>query len=361
MLPFDPRKHRNWLYEPGLPKLVPHGVSESAHLDFKSMYSRSSHDYADTLRVDAAALATSGDGYLVIGVAEFSDRRGVAESVVGLPNDEATKLAQSMKATLLSSIDPPLHAAPPRCVPVGPDRSVVVLHVKGRRRYPVCIERVKGGTVFYVREGMDNHPLKQHDALVRRRELDLGRFKPWAVVGALAIVALMVAVWVQHERLSQAESQRQLTVQDRNTLLAILSKYPGRNVTVQTILGDAEGALYAEQFVGVLQQANWNVHQVSSFGVEGVGIALDGGEADPASNRCRLAPKSTMAVLGYALGRVVEGIVSCNPALSPSSEQPMLSILRNPAGPAARHVLQQYPQLRQDNFVPLSRLPAPPP
>jgi hypothetical protein len=225
----------------------------------------------------------------------------------------------------------------------------------------VGIERVSGGTVFYVRDGMDNHPLKQHDALVRRRELDIGRFKPWAVVGALAIVVLAIAVWFQHERLSQTESQRQLTEQDRNTLLAILSKYPGRNVTIQTILGDPEGALYAQQFVVVLQQANWNVHQVSSLGLEGVGIALEGGEAEPSLNRCRLAPKSTVAVLGYALGQVVDGIVSCNPALSPSPDQPILSILRNPAGPAARHVLQQYPQIRKENFVPLSRLPAPPP
>ena len=69
MTPFDPRRHAHLLGGPaGFGQLVKLGISESDHLDYKVSRDRGAPDFRAKARVGAACLASSGRGFLVVGV-----------------------------------------------------------------------------------------------------------------------------------------------------------------------------------------------------------------------------------------------------------------------------------------------------
>jgi hypothetical protein len=79
--------------------------------------------------------------------------------------------------------------------------------------------------------------------------------------------------------LQKYETQRQLSPSEKKALVMALAPFRGQKASIASILGDAEGNQYANDFVAVLEQAGWDHHgdngiSFNQFSVEPVGIEI---------------------------------------------------------------------------------------
>lgn len=278
MKPFEPEAHREFLESvAGLQRLVDEKIAESDHLDFKVVLDPRDPKYRDTLRTDCAALATAGEGYLVVGIDESRDQFDFAKAVVGLPLEEALALKSSIEDLTGAKIDPPMAKRAAWLVPLGSDRAVVVGVFRGRPAYPLAVEREKDlGTHFVVRERGRNTPLTPGEARLRRRDLDLRGWKRG--VGALIIaVALLAAVGAaqQHRlgRVEQAQAHRRLDAAQQARLAERLRQLEYREVTF-LVVQDGEAHLLGDQLDSVFKSAGWRTVMSNVPYMSGVGVVV---------------------------------------------------------------------------------------
>jgi len=62
----------------------------------------------------------------------------------------------------------------------------------------------------------------------------------------------------KHAALQSYQAQRRLTHEEKRTIIAAISPFPGQKVEIQSILGDSDGKEYAEDFVAVFDAAKWD-------------------------------------------------------------------------------------------------------
>jgi hypothetical protein len=116
------------------------------------------------------------------------------------------------------------------------------------------------------------------------------------------------------EEAKQKQAYRRLTVEQKQTLIKALSPFRGYKVIILSILGDAEGKAYADDFVYVFAQAGWDygggvgVNQ-RRFDKDPIGIELTLNAAQVAAGKIPWAAETLGRTLG-ALGLVVNGLRS---------------------------------------------------
>lgn len=357
MVPFQPHKHRQLLNNAtGLATLVTDQIAESAHLDYKRTYSLQAPLYKDEVRIDGGALATSGEGYLVIGVDDSRDGKNVAQSVPGIPSAEAIKIATSINQLLGSKIDPPLITYQHWIVPVSQDHDVVVFKVEGSRGSPVSIDREKkdSGPVFYVRAGPSNTPLSPPDARLRYQELAQKRYlrklAPFVVAATLVPLA---GISLLTHRIRTSEGQRQLAPDVRAALRDALRKNPGHTIGIGSLSGDPEGAIYAQNLASVFNEAGWKTSTPVWLNQEAVGVILLGGKPIPDDNtRCLIQNGSPLHTVAAALDNLKIGALVCNDGRP--DDMPMIVVGRNPESPSGQRLLNAPPPTNSASGLPIT-------
>jgi len=73
----------------GIQSLCDGQIPESDHLEYKLTLDNRDPGFQDELRADCASLASSGEGYLLVGVDESRDGRSAAVKAPGLPTERA--------------------------------------------------------------------------------------------------------------------------------------------------------------------------------------------------------------------------------------------------------------------------------
>jgi hypothetical protein len=268
----------------GLRRLVAGGAVEHDHLDFKVTYNQKDPKYPDEVRKDCAGLATTGEGFLVIGVEESGDGEDRAKRLVGLPIETARALKTSVAALLEGHIDPPFGPTEKlvRLVSLTNTTAAVVARLRGKRGYPKSVTTEKGEQKYLIRVGSNNQNLSVADARVRRRDLDQRRLLIQGVIAAamvFALVATFLAVKVgqQDAKLRQQDTElesakeaaamamkargavppRRLTPEQQDVIARNISGHP-HTVSVESTV-DLEPQAYADYFKAVFQRAGWTV------------------------------------------------------------------------------------------------------
>lgn len=177
--------------EAGLQRLVHMRVREQDPIEFKVRLDRRDPAWRHELRRDCAALATTGVGFLVVGVDESRDGASAARGLVGVP--EAQALADSIRDSLGSGFSPPITKRAVWTVAVTDRHPVVVVRVEGRSGYPIEVEDLPTPPRHFVREAAGKRALFPEAARIRRAAIESreGRFTFMAVVGTASILLVV--------------------------------------------------------------------------------------------------------------------------------------------------------------------------
>lgn len=215
-------------------------VEEVDHLDYKLTINHRNPEEKFEARADCAALASAGDGYLVVGIRETSNGRNEAAEIVGLPKTHAADLKKSLEDVLGNGIDPPIATGQRSVwlVDVGDEKVVLVVMVKGRVGYPKSVDTKDGGSRFVVRQAGKKKPLTPAEARALRRELDLANplrlLVGGSLVALLAVVALAYALWISPLR-RQANQQLNELETARSDVAATASQLASANAALSRL------------------------------------------------------------------------------------------------------------------------------
>lgn len=177
--------------------LVASGVAESDHLEFKKALNRNPPKWATELRADCAGLASTGEGFLVIGVEETSDGTNRALAAVGVP--DPADVSKSIEDQLGHSLSPPISRREvwPILAADGTCKALVV-RVRGTPGLPIEVTDKSDPPRFVVREAGKKAWLNSEEARLRRRAQDRRILQVWlAVLSALVVLAVAVVAWLQ--------------------------------------------------------------------------------------------------------------------------------------------------------------------
>lgn len=194
----------------GLEEIIRLRLRESDHIEFKREYERRNPMWQEEVRADCAALATTGVGFLLIGIDESRDGKDEAKSLIGVEN--ATSLKDSIEATLATGLSPPIVKREVYCVSVAPGRDVVVVRVEGEKQLPIEVLDRKDNHRNIMREAGAKRWLSPEVALGRRERFYLHqaakRAYPRAIIaGACVSMMLVTAVtgWFLHREQLKSE------------------------------------------------------------------------------------------------------------------------------------------------------------
>lgn len=244
----------------GLRQLCRERRDEDDHLEFKVDLELRDPAMKDEVRADCAALATAGTGFLVIGLDESRDGRNAAAAVPGIPLPRAGRLKAAVEDVLGDKLDPPIASRRTWLVDLPDQRAVLVVRVRGRRGYPISVERGEGVCAFFVREAGKKKLLTPAQARQRRAEIDRRRWP--RIVAALAAVFGLVAVLLAlrnatvTDKLAANAEHRSLHEDQRNTLQAALRALPKRRLLISRGT-DSESAAYLQEILSQFLAAGW--------------------------------------------------------------------------------------------------------
>jgi molybdopterin converting factor small subunit len=238
----------------GLATLVAEGAVEHDHLDFKATYNQRDPKFSDEVRKDCAGLATTGEGWLLVGIEESGNGEDRAKKLVGLPLAEAQALRSSVSSLLENKVAPAFGPTERlvRLVLLNETHAAVIVHVRGRRGYPKSVVTEKGETKYLLRVGTNTVWLSEADARVRRRGLDHVR---WFVasVALIFVLSAMLALYLraglagQDAKLAKAEKDRvelQARLREANAQVATTTS---ELMTTKTTLGALEQQVIADR------------------------------------------------------------------------------------------------------------------
>lgn len=196
----------------GLMQLVARRAEETDHVDFKLTVNHRNPDEKFETRADCAALATAGEGYLLVGVRETDDGRNESAEIVGIPKAHAVDLKKSIEDFLGNGIDPPIGTGQRTVwlVDVGADHVVLVVLLKGRFGYPKCVE-MRDGNRFVVRQVGKKRWLTPAEERALRYDLEVKRPLK-TLVAALLVFGLLLAattheLWISPLRKQVSEER----------------------------------------------------------------------------------------------------------------------------------------------------------
>lgn len=187
----------------GILRIVDEKWAEQDCLDFKREINTNIPQWEDNFRGDCAALASTGLGFLLIGVDEKRDRRNRAEAIVPVTNPFDLQL--SLESRLSRGFSPPLKQR--NVWVVETERgAVLVVRVAGRKGYPIEVPGLKHQERHFLRvSNIGNERLNAEASRLLRQEIELrDRRKLLLLSAAIPTLALASSIaWYINERVDE--------------------------------------------------------------------------------------------------------------------------------------------------------------
>lgn len=229
----------------GLLALVNGGERERDALELKRTYNRKDPRWREELRIDCAALATVGHGFLVVGVAQAEDGTDRALRITGV--DDPTAMKTAISDALATGLSPAVTRRDVWVIETDCG-SVVVAELRGRRGYPIEVEELKEAPRHFVREGGKKVPLSPSIALARRQVLDVALGKRRFLVGATVLLG-MLSVGGAAAAVHQFDAPRRLDEGGRRAIRAGAERLVGNVAVMVDYHSDRETRDFAEDIV----------------------------------------------------------------------------------------------------------------
>ncbi|WP_140874855.1 helix-turn-helix domain-containing protein [Myxococcus xanthus] len=240
----------------GIERIVNERWKEEDNLDFKREVNRRDKDkWQADLRVDCAALASIGVGFLVVGVDEDRDGQNRAKAICPVPDPVDTKRA--IEHTLADGLSPPLKAWEVWTVETTQGH-VIVVRVEGTRGYPVeVIEPPPKKQRYYLRGAAHNKPLSAEDARLRRRAFDVERERNRVL--RISALPVLVAIGVAVFAFDSFRSYREEVLAVDSDMCGYVRDEGGLILTYDEIFNlkiEADAAIWKKD-----SQACWRLHE----------------------------------------------------------------------------------------------------
>lgn len=185
----------------GIATLVEDGLAETDNVEFKRTLNRRDPRWDEDLRADCAGLATTGCGFMVVGIDETRDGSNRARVIA--PLADAADIKKAAEDRLGEGLSPPLSVREVWSLVIPGNGDVLIIRVEGRRGYPIEVVAKREPPRAVVREAGKNKWLGPDECRIRRRELD-GEVLRWPQIKASVALGLVVALglallggWVQ--------------------------------------------------------------------------------------------------------------------------------------------------------------------
>jgi len=112
-------------------------------------------------------------------------------------------------------------------------------------------------TLLGIATAMSGYWAKSNSAFLKQQ-----RSNEQEVRRAAEIELLQTKLAVADQKVADVQkwqSPRRLTVQQKNALIAALTPFAGQVVKLDSVLGDDDGAAFAQDFLAVFREAKWRI------------------------------------------------------------------------------------------------------